>query len=67
MSILGIAVIGIVVLLLILVGVIVGWTFGTNDAQIDILAKRLAAEHRMEQATRATLQAMRNAVRNHHR
>lgn len=63
MSVIGIAVIGIVALLLVAIGVVVGWTLGTNDAQIYILAKRLSAEHRIEQATRATLQAMRNTAR----
>lgn len=63
MSAVAIAFIGLVVLLLILAGVVIGWTVGTNDEHIDVLAKRLAAEQRMDQLTRDTLHAMRDALR----
>ena len=63
MSLVGVAFIATVVLILLAAGIVIGWVIGTNDSQLDILAKRLAAEQRIEAATRETLRAMRDAVR----
>lgn len=52
-----------VVLLLVLAGIVIGWTIGNSDSQIEILAKRLAAEHRIEMVTRDAIHAMRDAAR----
>jgi hypothetical protein len=62
-SIMALGIVAITVLVLLIVGLIVGWVVGSNDEQIDILARRLAAEQRIEMATRETLRAMRDAVR----
>lgn len=63
MSLLLLGFIAFVILGLVTLGIVVGWVIGTNDSQLDILAKRLAAEQRIEAATRDTLRAMRDAVR----
>lgn len=67
MSIVALCVVAVVVLVLLLTGLIIGWVIGSNDEQIEVLARRLAAEQRIEMATRATLHAMREAVRNHNK
>ena len=63
MSILVLGFIACVVLLLILVGIIIGWTIGTNDSQVEILSRRLHADQQIAAMTRETLHAMRDAVR----
>lgn len=45
------------------VGLLVGWRVGRGRPRSEILARRLDAERRMEQVTRATLAAMRDSVR----
>lgn len=63
MSIVALGVIAVVVFALLAVGTVVGFVVGHNDERIDALARRLAAEQRMEQVTRNTLHAMREALR----
>lgn len=63
MSIIGVAFIALVVVLLLVGGIVIGWTIGTNDRQIDMLARRLSAGAAISRATRETLHAMRDAVR----
>lgn len=65
MSIVALGVVAVAVLVLLAAGMVIGWVVGSNDEQIDILARRLAAEHRIEMATRATLHAVREAARTH--
>lgn len=67
MSYLALAVAGIAVILLIMVGILIGWMVGTNDLEIDILAKRLVADQRMTAATRETLAAIRDLGRRYGR
>lgn len=63
MSIMALAVVAIVVLVLLTVGIAVGWMIGTSDRQRDILSRRLAADALITKATRDTLHAVREAVR----
>lgn len=67
MSIYIIGFIAAVVLTLLVAGIVVGWVIGSNDTQIEILSRRLIAEQRINDATRQTLHAMRDAVRRHSR
>lgn len=65
MSAAALVLVAVAILVLISAGVVIGWVVGTNDSQIDVLARRLAAEQQIEAMTRQTLRAMRDAVRNH--
>lgn len=67
MSLVALAIVSVAVTFLIVAGIVIGWMVGTNDLEIDILAKRLAAEQRMTAATRETLAAIRDLGRRYSR
>jgi hypothetical protein len=53
----------IVGLVLLAAAVLVALVLLSDHRQLDVIAQRLAAERRIEDVTRTTLQAMRDAVR----
>lgn len=63
MTLVGVIVIGVVMLAFVTIGIYLGWVLGTRNTQVEILARRLTADQRIETATRAVLADMRAALR----